>query len=99
MSDARFDIEFELSTVPGLSQYSAEDGVTFRICIDGSSALSHQALAGVAQRSRIFSRSFWTSAVPEIETYFWPLLSANARQTFGWRDTSSSLWLAKSVRK
>ncbi len=32
--------------VPGLSQYSANDGVTLRMRIEGSSGLTHQALAG-----------------------------------------------------
>ncbi len=49
----------------------------------GSSAESHQAFAGVENSCLILARSLETTAVPETETYFWPLASANDRLIAG----------------
>src|SRR5436190_10661843 len=52
-----------LSTVPGLSQYSASCGVTLMTRMFGSSGLSHQTFAGIDHSSLILARSLLTSAV------------------------------------
>src|SRR6185437_14214640 len=86
-------------TLPGESQNSASSGVILRTRMFGSSALFHQALAGVENSSLILARSLSTTAVPVTETYFWPPASANERLTDGSRAISSSLWWRASVRK
>ena len=70
-------------TEPGESQNSASSGVIFSTRIFGSSALSHQAFAGVENSSLILARSLETAAVPVTETYFWSPASAKDRLMFG----------------
>ena len=70
-------------TEPGKSQNSASSGVIFSTRMFGSSALSHQAFAGVENSCLILARSLETMAVPVTETYFWSLASAKDRLTFG----------------
>ncbi len=72
-------------------QNSASSGVIFNTRMFGSSALSHQAFAGVVNNCLIFARSFETDAVPVTETYFWAPGVGEGRLTAGLRAISSSL--------
>src|ERR1700709_272719 len=80
-----------LTTLPGLSQYSAFSGVTLRTRMLGSSADFHHACAVGSHNSLIFSWSFETVARPDSETNLKLLVSACAIITCGYCAISSSL--------
>src|SRR6202020_464444 len=96
MAEANFTA---VTIFPAPSQYSALSGVTRRTLMRGSFLSGQKALSYTDQNFLTRSLSSIISAWPEIDTYFWFLLSDRARQIdWLWR-ISSAFGVSASVKK